>query len=103
MIAVGGNWVASSVAADVSAGTDNMYGTADDRLLFPATLAAIKSVKIKGSVVGSSNTGDSYGFVARTIGSFHAANSSPALNPAGVDSLPLGSGGDVFLREITAA
>ena len=100
-VTVGGNWVASSIAADVSSGTDGFYGTTDDRLGYASTVAAIQSIVIKGTVTGSSGTGDNYGFVAKTIGSFRALNSTPQLAVNGVDIFSIGATGDVSLREVT--
>lgn len=100
-VTVGGNWIASSMSADVYHGGDGFYGDSNDRLGFASTVAAIQSVVIKGIVVGTAGTGDSFGFVAKTIGSFRALNATPTLTANGVDVLGIGTSGDVSLREIT--
>lgn len=100
-VTVGGNWVASSIAADIDRGADEFYGTSDDRIRYANTVAAIQSIVIKGTVTGSSNTGDAYGFVAKTIGSFLALNATPQLVVNVVDVFSIGASGDVSLREVT--
>jgi hypothetical protein len=101
-LTIGGNWVASTLAADISPGTDQRFGTPDDLLIFNNTTAAIKSIIIKGTVAGTSAVGDSFGFVARTIGIFKSANSAPTLSSTAADVIPIGGTGDVALREIVA-
>lgn len=100
-VTVGGNWIGSSLSADVDPGADGFFGGTDDRLRFgSATVAAIQSIVIKGNISGSIGSGDGFGFVARTIGSLRAANATPILQPAGVDVQGVGAGGDVSLREV---
>lgn len=102
-VTVGRNWIASSLAADIQPDVGGMYGTAENRLLYANTVAAIQSVNIKGTVSGSSALNDTFGFVARTIVAFHAANASPSLNLSSVDVLTIGAGTDVKLREVITA
>lgn len=99
-VTVGGNWIASSISADVSPGTDGLFGTQDDSLFFSNTTASIQSILIKGTATGTTTTGDAFGFVARTIGKFRSANSDPILDPAVLEVVPIGGGGDIALREI---
>ncbi len=99
-ITVGGNWAASSLVADISAGLDGFYGTGDDVSLFANTTAAIQSVKIKGTISGTTTAGDAFGFLARTIVAFRAANATPLLNLATVDGQIVSGTNDVAIREI---
>ncbi len=99
-ITVGGNWSASSLVADISPGLDGFYGTGDDASLYANTIAAIQSVKIKGTISGTPTAGDAFGFLARTIVAFRAANASPLLNLATIDGQIVPGTNDVAIREL---
>jgi hypothetical protein len=68
--------------------------------LFANTTAAIQSVKIKGTISGTTTSGDAFGFLARTIVAFRAANATPLLNLATVDGQIVSGTNDVAIREI---
>ncbi len=73
-ISVGREWIASSVLAGTTAGTDTFIGTADDAKItlggpidLPNSLATIANILIKGQALGSTGAGDSFGIVAERI------------------------------------
>ncbi len=84
-VTVGGDWVASSIAAGVNRGADMQFASSDD--VIPATgtpaIARIAAITIKGQVLGTTMLGDNFGFVAGSIGPvkiagvLHTANSLP--------------------------
>jgi hypothetical protein len=102
---VGGDWIASTLAAGVDAGADGMYGTDDDVLMTatPSRVAKIYSVIILGRIQGTTTPGDSFGFLAQEFGSFFVGgrgflrlNAGPAN-----DDMQLVATGDVRLHEVT--
>jgi hypothetical protein len=103
-VAVGGDWIASTITAGFTEGPDGDFGTADDERIpaGPGGLTPrIASIKIKGEVVGSAAPDDHFGFVAAQIGAFRALGSA-ALLTSGID-LPIELSpltGDVTVREI---
>jgi hypothetical protein len=102
---VAGNWTASVLAAGVAAGTDGLFGTVDDRLIAGAHTGAIiskiASVVIGGTVEGTSDSNDNFGFVAERIGSFSSAAGALLLTAAAGEVFPLGTHDDVFVREVS--
>lgn len=62
---------ASSIAANIGPGPDGLYGTADDVVMDDSLGGAIRSMRIKGTLIGSANTAaEHFGVVAyKTIGS----------------------------------
>jgi hypothetical protein len=105
-IKVGGDWIASSVSAGVSAGGDG-FGNANDTLIAAgsAIIARIASIQIGGAVFGSVAAGDHFGFVAQQIGSFKSLGFTAALHagppppPLDIIEFPLVTG-DVTIREV---
>ena len=76
-VIVGGDWIASSMAAGATAGADGFFGNNDDTKMsgvgvkdMPTVSSKITSIVIGGQVLGSAAGGDHYGFVAENIGSF---------------------------------
>jgi hypothetical protein len=80
-VTVGGDWIASSIAAGVEnwggndvdengAGDDNIrFGDSHDHLIDPsALLGKIASITIKGIVIGTQSFTDHFGFVSHAIG-----------------------------------
>lgn len=69
-IAVGGDWIASTVAAGVSRGGDMLFATGDDTVPANGTAAPSKiaGIVIKGQILGTAASGDHFGFVAQRIG-----------------------------------
>src|SRR5262249_7104807 len=74
-IPVGGDWIASSVAAGVVDG-GNGFGNSGDAKFSepggddPTIVSRIRSISIGGAVLGTAASGDHFGFVAEQIGSF---------------------------------
>lgn len=114
-VTVGGDWIASSLVAGTNAGVDGIYGTADDvksagGLLsnkdLVNVLSSIGSITINGTVIGTSITGDHFGFVAETVGTVTINGAAiPHVAGAHNDNILLatdidGVFGDVRLREI---
>jgi hypothetical protein len=101
-VTVGGDWVASSIAAGVLRGADGFFGTADDTQITginSATLhSRIGSVTIKGQALGTIGGADHFGFVAESIGSVKVGAFSKTLT-AGVDAERLGATDDFIARE----
>jgi hypothetical protein len=107
-VSVGGNWVASSLAAGVDPGPDGVFGTEDDALASPhppdAPVSRIGSVVIRGEVKGTRAPDDHFGFAAQQIDAFFSGKGGglPLLPGPGNDDFPLGRTGDVRLREVAA-
>lgn len=113
-VAVGGDWIASSIRSGTSAGTDFLIGTNDDESLpfgrdDPALFATIGSITIKGQAVGSTVDGsDMFGIVAERIGKAKVGGRTFAFTPGGTEGFfaaPTGPGGtglssDFTIREI---
>ncbi len=105
-IIVGGDWVASSIAAGVDDGADNKFGTADDAIGTlgndPENVSRIASITIKGQLRGTPagvSATDGFGFVAQEIGKLKiGAVTYPAITVA--TPLVLGATGDFFAREV---
>jgi hypothetical protein len=109
---VGGDWVASTIAAGVVAGGDRLFGTGDDAAISgagttddPARRSRVASVKIGGLVYGTpaASGTDHFGFVAQQVGSFKAGHFGASLDAGpGNDVIELApTTGDVTLREVT--
>jgi hypothetical protein len=101
-VSVGGDWVASSIAAGVARGADMQFATGDDTV--PATgtpaVARIAAITIKGQVLGTATAGDHFGFVAQNIGPVKIAG---IFYTAGAVPVDLGSiTPDVEMRLIPA-
>jgi len=75
-IAVGGDWIASTVAAGVNPGADTVFGTADDGKVSvatprdnPALFSTIGSFTVRGQAFGTAvENDDMFGIVAERIG-----------------------------------
>ena len=103
---VDGNWTASTLAAGVTAGSDGLFGNADDRLIVGAhhggIVSKIASIVIGGVVEGTDTGGDHFGFVAETIGAFSAGGVAKDLTSAPGQVFELGTHDDVAIREVVA-
>jgi hypothetical protein len=104
LVRVGGNWTASDLAAGVSPGTDRMFGTDDDLLILGGNqiIAKIASITIKGTVNGTDDGTDRFGFVAQQIGAFSSSGLKLALTAGpsnDLAGLPAGVTGQVKVRE----
>jgi hypothetical protein len=69
-ISVGGDWIASRIAAGTNDGADDIAGTDDDTFLAgaPEIPSKIASITIKGQAYGTIGSGDSFRFMAERIG-----------------------------------
>lgn len=117
-VTVGGNWIASSIAAGVVAG-NGIFGDADDTA-FPDPTPAdnlpsrIAAIVIKGYAMGtigavagpnpgSGSTTDGYGFVAQQIGSLKIGKSTVPFTAGASNDLLLrllGPTRDLQVREV---
>jgi hypothetical protein len=100
-VVVGGDWIASSLAAGVVAGPDRFFGDADDFQVIgtgikndPAVVSTIASWTVGGQVLGTLASSDFFGIVAQAVG---------AVKVNGV-SIPTtaGTGNDDFFVGVTA-
>ncbi|MDB5540616.1 MAG: Ca2+-binding protein toxin-related [Devosia sp.] len=102
-IRIGGNWVASTVVAGISADADGFYGTADDSVLpGGGTVASrIASIVIKGQALGTFAPGGHFAITAQQIGAVTIGQTRLPLQKLAKDHfLALGSTGDFFLNEV---
>jgi hypothetical protein len=106
-VTVGGNWTASSIAAGVRIGADNVFGTSDDEKIpgtdAPQIISRIASILIKGFALGTGGGDDHFGFVAQQIGSFKIGSTRfPLTAGAGNDlaGMLVGATGDLRVAEI---
>ncbi len=103
-VTVKGDWLASSITAGVSGGSDGLYGTNDDHLFSGGSAditSRIASVIIKGVALGSADPGDHFGITAEKIGSVTIGKFKLPLNSAASDHfLPIGPTGDFTLNEV---
>ncbi len=72
-ISVGRAWIASSILASTTKGTDGFAGTGDDTRVTigidePGRISTIASLIIKGQALGTPASGDHFGIVAQQIG-----------------------------------
>jgi hypothetical protein len=103
MVAVGGDWIASSLVAGAVAGVDGYFGDGDDAKLAgagvkddPLLFTSIARLAIGGQVVGTIADGDHFGVVAEAIGAVSVGGTVLPLTPGPHnDDLPVGIAGDV--------
>jgi hypothetical protein len=102
-VVIGGDFLQSSIAGGVDS-VDGHFGNDDDRLFgnggAPAILARIASVTIGGRVLGTEDSGDTFGIVAEQIDSIRIGGAFLPLTSA-TDALTVGATGDVTVREET--
>jgi hypothetical protein len=93
-IKIGGNFEASNIMNGVHDGSDNVFGTNDDRLplnLHPNGTSRIGSVVVGGSMMGGENTRvDLFTIAARQIGKVTVGGVALALT-AGRDRIENGN------------
>ncbi|MEY5010790.1 MAG: hypothetical protein RLZZ253_1929 [Verrucomicrobiota bacterium] len=111
-VTVSHDWVASNLVAGISAGADGKYGTNDDTIATAGTgyvnrtniVSKIAAITIGGQAIGTSVAGDSFGFLASSIGGLKLSGlalkiRSSTLLPANL-TLSTATGSDVLLKEI---
>lgn len=98
---VGGNWVASSIAAGVENPNLPNLGDSDDTIIAGSTIVSrIASINIGGYIRGTDGGTDHYGFAAQHIGRVTVAGSIIPLSPAiHTDDRSIGLTSDVSIRE----
>ena len=113
-ITVGGDWSRSFATAGIDIVNDFTIGDANDAVSVPtgpytnnpAIISKIASITIKGHIFGTPEAGDSFGFVAQSIGKFvrgstaYALRPNPTPNAAPLDVFNVSTTGDVFVREV---
>jgi hypothetical protein len=102
-VTVGGDWVASSLAAGVTDGGDGFGNAGDAVMSGPGVTngsgtSRIGPIVIGGDVLGTSAAGDHYGFVAQQIDGLRVGGRTYRLT-ATADDLAVGLTGDVRLLE----
>ena len=90
-ISVGRAWIASSILASTTAGTDGFTGTGDDSRVTigideTGRFSTIASLIIKGQAFGSTASGDHFGIVAEQIGKVKIGTISYAFKPVTKES-----------------
>lgn len=101
-IQVKGNWSASRALVGVDS-VDGVFGNADDQMIGSGSAgitARIASIVIGGSVQGTAQAGDGFGFVAQAIGTMKVGGKNVALNANAKDVVAFGPFGDTFVREL---
>lgn len=106
-VSVGGNWIASNLAAGVLANDEGGFGTADDSLITGGKenlISKIASIAIKGGAAfGTPTSGDHFGFVAEQIGKFRIGKTTFPLGKGAHDDIvgfTIGSSNDLSVREV---
>ncbi|MBO0700529.1 MAG: hypothetical protein J2P46_19185, partial [Zavarzinella sp.] len=107
-VSVGGDWIASSLAAGAVAGRDGFFGDADDAKATgsqakddPRLVSAIVRVTIGGQIVGTPNGGDHFGIVAEAVRAVSVAGDRLPLIPGPHnDDFPTGNTRDFTVREL---
>jgi len=107
-VKIGGDLLASSIVAGVTAGTDQLFGTSDDAFLTmaPFTTSRIASVIVGGAVEGYPVGGNHFGIVARDIGYVKIGSVVESrLSTAVDDPIEVNSNttNDFTIREVTAS
>lgn len=105
-VLVKGLWIASDLVAGATAGTDGLFGTADDALIAGGNsiTAKIAGITISGAAFGSvDDLRDGFGFVGEQILAVSVGKAKVSLQKgAGNDTVPLLAGltGDIRVREV---
>lgn len=104
-VRVTGNWTASDIVAGIVA-TDGKFGDSNDTRITgdidrDGYIATIAKIQILGSVTGTAEADDHFGFVAEQIGSFQVGNTKLALTSLPGEVIELPGTDDVTAREVT--
>ena len=103
-ITVGRAWIAGSILASTTKGTDGFTGTDDDTAVSigidePLRFSTIASILIKGQALGTADDGDHYGIVAQQIGKAQIGSVKYAFKPTSNENFaiaPTGPGKGTF-------
>jgi hypothetical protein len=104
-VRVTGNWTASDLVAGIDS-TDGEFGDSNDARITAGIdrdgfVASIAKIQILGSVTGTVDSGDHFGFVAEEIKFFEAGGTKLAFTSAPGEVIELPGTDDVTAREIT--
>ena len=107
-VSVGGDWIASSIAAGALAGADGFFGNADDVKMSgmgikddSLVFSKIGSLTIGGQVLGTIGGIDHFGFVAEIIGAVKVGGTPLSLSAGkSNDDFLVGITGDLKVNEI---
>jgi hypothetical protein len=104
-VSIGGDWIASNLAAGAAAGPDGLAGTPDDIHIAGGGTASAKiaSIVIKGRALGTLAAGDHFGIVAQQVGSLKigAVTVPLAAGPSNdLAGFAIGPTGDFVVREV---
>ncbi|HJZ93151.1 MAG TPA: hypothetical protein VKE40_19900 [Gemmataceae bacterium] len=107
-VTVGGDWIASSLAAGVNAGGNGSFGDGDDVKMSGVNVkdegqvfSKIASLSIGGQVIGTAGGTDHFGIVAENVGAVTIGGLRIPLNSsASKDDVSVGITGDVNVYEV---
>lgn len=107
-VIVGGDWIASNLAAGAVPGIDGYFGNNDDQKISgnfvkdSATVnSRIASITIAGQALGTDGGNDCFGFVAQEIGTVRIGGTTFATKAgAGNDDFAVSWEGDVKVNEV---
>jgi parallel beta-helix repeat protein len=108
-VKVSGNWIASNLAAGVSAGADGKFASGDEAAASPSSkftdlpklVSRIASIQVGGYIAGTdASDTDHFAFTAQRIGKLSAGAVTYNLNPTQLDSFQLGKTADTFAAEV---
>jgi hypothetical protein len=107
-VTVGGDWIASSLAAGANPGGNLFYGDGDDVKISGVNIkdaaqvaSKIASVTIGGQILGTDGGIDHFGIVAETVGAVKVGGTPLTLSPgAGNDAVPVGITSDFTINEL---
>jgi hypothetical protein len=105
---VGGDWIASSIAAGASPGDDGYFGTGDDVKFADGGVkdvaglsSRIAGVTIRGQASGTIGGTDHFGLVAEVVGPVKVGGMLLTQTPGpGNDVVEIGTTGDFGIKEI---
>ena len=88
--------------AGTLAGTDDLFGTANDAAIGGGTaiVAKIASITIGGQALGTAGGSDHFGIVAQQIGELKIGKAKAKLTKTGLDVFELLGTGDFTVREV---
>lgn len=105
---VGGDWIASSIAAGAVPGGDGFFGTGDDTKMagggvkdVPGLASKINSLSISGNVLGTLGGTDNFGVVAENVVAVKVGGTAIPLTPGtSNDDVLVGLTGDFKVNEL---
>jgi hypothetical protein len=101
-VLIGHSVLGTNITAGIAPGLDGQLGTADDihLPLSSSIISRISSIVIRGGIDGTAdNATDSFGIFAQEVGALSIGGHKQHLVAGQIDTLDLGTTGDVQLRE----